>query len=499
MDLCVALMACNTEIHGAFSNLNFNTKHITMRYFLFALLITLLLAGCGLSTPKNNDTPTQVLTDEELLDTVQYYTFQYFWEGAEPNSGMARERLHIDGHYPENDAHIVTTGGTGFGLMAIIAGIERGFITRQKGFERLTQVVDFLEKADRFHGVWPHWLDGQTGKVKPFSTNDNGGDLVETAFLVQGLLTVKQYLADGNNQEQQLAQKIDQLWREVEWNWHTKGGENILYWHWSPDKQWAMNHKIHGYDECMVTYILAASSPTFPIEPQVYHEGWADSGAISIEAASEQPALTLRHRVNSDMGGPLFWAHYSFLGLDPRGLSDQYADYWANNVAHTLLNRQHCIDNPHNYKGYGKNCWGLTFSYSVPGASDYFNGQTNTKPDKGNSQETDFACHCPSFDLGVIVPTAAISSIPYAPNKVMPVIRYFYENMANKLFGKYGFYDAFSDEYNWYPKRYLAIDQGPIVVMIENHRTGLIWDLFMQNTDVHIGLKKLGFSSPHLN
>jgi hypothetical protein len=472
---------------------------MTMRYFLFALLITLLLAGCGLSTPKNNDTPTQVLTDEELLDTVQYYTFQYFWEGAEPNSGMARERLHIDGHYPENDAHIVTTGGTGFGLMAIVAGIERGYITRQEGFNHLTKVVNFLEKADRFHGVWPHWLDGKTGKVKPFSKNDNGGDLVETAFLVQGLLTVRQYFSDGSSEEQQLAQKIDQLWREVEWNWHTKGGEKVLYWHWSPDKQWTMNHKINGYDECMITYILAAASPTFPIDAQVYHEGWAGGGAISIEATSDDPALTLKHRVNSDKGGPLFWAHYSFLGMDPRGLSDQYADYWENNVAHTLLNRQHCIDNPHGYKGYGEQSWGLTASYSVPGAADYFLGQTDQRPDSGRSDMTGYAGHNPNFDLGVISPTAALSSLPYAPDEVMMVMRHFYEDLGQEIWGPNGFYDAFSEEFNWYPQRYLAIDQGPMAVMIENHRSGLLWDLFMQHSDVQNGLNKLGFSSPHIN
>lgn len=321
---------------------------------------------------------------------------------------------------------------------------------------------------------------------------------METAFLVQGLLTVKQYFTDGNSDEQQLAQKIDQLWREVEWNWHTRDGENVLYWHWSPDKQWAMNHKITGYDECMITYILAAASPTFPIAPPVYHEGWAGSGAISITATSENPALTLKHRVKSDQGGPLFWAHYSFLGLDPRGLSDKYADYWENNVAHTLLNRQHCIDNPHGYKGYGERSWGLTASYSVPGAAAYFQGQTDQKPDSDQSNLTGYAGHSPAFDLGVITPTAALSSLPYAPGEVMLVMRHFYENLGHQIWGPYGFYDAFSEEYQWYPQRYLAIDQGPIAIMIENHRSALLWELFMQNSDVQSGLKRLGFATPHL-
>ncbi|MDA3834031.1 MAG: hypothetical protein PF495_11600 [Spirochaetales bacterium] len=259
-----------------------------------------------------------------------------------------------------------------------------------------------------------------------------------------------------------------------------------------------MNHKITGYDECMITYILAASSPTFPISPNVYHEGWAGSGAISSPASSDHPELTLKHRVNSVLGGHLFWAHYSFLGLDPRGLSDQYADYWENNVAHTLLNRQHCIDNPHNYKGYGENCWGLTASYSVPGAASYFEGQTDQKPESGRSDLTSYAGHNPTFDLGVITPTAALSSLPYAPNKVMMVMRHFYQELGDDIWGTYGFYDAFSEEYQWYPQKYLAIDQGPIAVMIENHRSALLWDLFMQNSDVQNGLTKLGFNTPHI-
>jgi hypothetical protein len=470
-----------------------------MKNIIIVGLLLFLTAGCGQS--KQNKRSEEVkspvlLTDEQLLDSVQYRYFQYFWDGAEPNSGMARERFHADGIYPQNDKHIVTTGGSGFGLMAILVGIERGFITRQQGFERFRQIVDFLEKADRFHGVWPHWLNGETGKVKPFSKNDDGGDLVETSFLVQGLLAVKEYFEDGNTEEQQLADQIDQLWREVEWDWYTRG-ENVLYWHWSPNVGWEMNHKITGYNECLITYILAASSPTHPVKPEVYHEGWAQNGAISVENTTWGHTLRLKHHADPEKGGPLFWAHYSYLGLDPRGLTDRYANYREHNVAHTMINRQHCIENPNEYPGYGKNCWGLTSSYSVPGTARYFNGQTDEKPETGNSGQTGYAGHRPSFDLGVISPTAALSSFPYAPDEVMPVIRHFYENLGDKIWGEYGFYDAFSEEYEWYPQRYLAIDQGPVPVMIENHRSGLLWSLFMQNEDVKNGLKKLDFGSPH--
>ena len=465
-------------------------------------LLLFLTAGCGQA--KQNKSSEEVkspvsLTDEQLLDSVQYRYFQYFWDGAEPNSGMARERFHEDGVYPQNDKHIVTTGGSGFGLMAILAGIKRGFISREEGLVRFRQVVNFLENADRFHGAWPHWLDGETGKVKPFSKYDDGGDLVETAFLVQGLLAVKEYFKDGNSEEKQLAEKIERLWREVEWDWYTRGGENVLYWHWSPNVGWKMNHKITGYNECLITYILAAASPTHPVKPEVYHKGWAQNGDISVENTTWGHTLRLKHHADPEKGGPLFWAHYSYLALDPRGLTDKYADYWEHNVAHTMINRQHCIENPHGYAGYGENCWGLTSSYSVPGAGQYFRGQSDEKPEPGNSDQTGYAGHRPSFDLGVISPTAALSSFPYAPEKVMPVIRHLYEVLGDKIWGKYGFYDAFSEEYEWYPKRYLAIDQGPVPVMIENHRSGLLWDLFMQHEDVQQGLKKLGFESPHLN
>ena len=464
--------------------------------FFYLLVVTLVYAGC---TSSNRPQEAAVrLTDEQLLDTIQYYTFQYFWDGAEPNSGLARERYHVDGIYPQNDKHIVTTGGGGFGLMAILTGIERGFITREQGFGRFVQIVGFLEKADRFHGVWPHWLNGETGKVQPFSRYDDGGDLVETAFLVQGLITVMEYFRDGSDQEKELAARIDRLWREVEWNWHTREGEKVLYWHWSPNVGWQMNHKITGYNECLITYILAAASPTFPIDRETYEQGWALGGAIAADITTYGHRLRLKHHTDSINGGPLFWAHYSYLGMDPRGLTDQYADYMELNISHTLINRQHGINNPNGYKGYGENCWGLTSSYSVPGAAAFFHGQSQEKPQSGNSLQTSYAGHRPTFDLGVITPTAALSSYPYAPEEVMPVLRHFYENLGDSIWGKYGPYDAFSETYEWYPKRYLAIDQGPIPVMIENHRSGLLWNLFMRNNDVQQGLKKLGFDSPHL-
>ena len=434
-----------------------------------ALALAGVVAGCA-------QRPAATLSDEALLDSVERRTFDYFWSGAEPNSGLACERINMDGIYPENDETVVTTGGSGFGILALIAGMERGYVTREQGIERFERIVSFLERADRFHGAWPHWIEGRTGRVKPFGKKDNGGDLVETAFLVQGLLAAHQYFAQGNEREQALAQRIDTLWRGVEWSWY-RNGQNVLYWHWSPEYGWEMNFAVHGFNECLVMYILAAASPTYPIDREVYTEGWAENGAIVDEHEAEGYRLRLRYQ--GVEAGPLFWAHYSFLGLDPRGLRDDYCeDYFGEMRNYSLINRAYCIRNPRHYKGYGKDCWGLTASYSTAG----------------------YAAHAPveREDRGVIAPTAALSSIVYTPEESMDVMRYLYGPLHEKVWGPYGFYDAFSQTDDWYPQKYLAIDQGPIAVMIENHRSELLWRLFMSHPDVQNGLRKLGFESPVL-
>lgn len=448
------------------------------------LSIGLLLNCTGVNSKKNDSGSAKnnqdslkyaSLSDDQLLDTLQKQTINYFWGGAEPNSGLARERLHMDDVYPTSPKNTVTIGGSGFGLMAILVGIERNFITRQQALERFEKIVDFLGKAERFHGAWPHWLVGETGKVQPFSKMDNGGDLVETAYLIQGLIAVKQYFINGNEREKKLADKIQKLWEAVDWNWYTKG-EEVLYWHWSPNYGWQMNFPVGGYNECLILYILAASSPTHPIAKSVYDKGWARSGAITKDTVYYGMRTVLDHYEHSNSPvGPLFWAHYSYLGLNPQGLQDQYANYWALNSNQTLIHYQYCVDNPHHYKGYGPDCWGLTSSYSIDG----------------------YTAHRPDLDLSVISPTAAISSIAYTPRESLRFIRYLYTKQ-DTLIGKYGPYDAFSLEKKWTLPRYLAIDQGPMPVMIENYRTGLLWNLFMSDPDVQNGLKKLNFTSPIL-
>ncbi|MBN2175722.1 MAG: Ig-like domain-containing protein [Bacteroidales bacterium] len=442
-------------------NLNYYSK-----YYFF--IYNTLVAANGFSFDGFNNTfytkidsslKFPLIQDDELLDLVQEKTFGYFYDFAEPNSGLARER--------NTSGDIVTSGGSGFGVMALIVGMERTFITRQEGIDRLDKILTFLETCDRFHGAWPHWLYGSTGEVRPFSVNDDGADLVETSYMIQGLYTMRQYLNPGTPNEEDMINRINTLINGVEWDWFTRG-QNVLYWHWSPTVGWAMNMQIQGYNETLITYIMAAASTTHGIEPAVYHEGYAKNGGIQNGNTYYGYTLPLGY----GMGGPLFFVHYSFLGLDPRNLQDMYANYWEQNVNQSLINWAYCVDNPKNWVGYSDACWGLTASDNPWG----------------------YNAHSPSNDLGVITPTAAVSSLPYTPEQSMEAIHHFYYLLGDRLWGEYGFYDAFDVTEGWWATSYLAIDQGPIVCMIENHRTGLLWDLFMSCPEVQNGLTNLDFS-----
>lgn len=441
-------------------------------------LVTYRLAETGKEiyvpeVSKNEQTVRIVtLDDEGLLDLVQSRTLKYFYDFAHPQSGMARER--------NASGDVVTTGGTGFGVMALIAGAERGFITRAQAYEKIRQIVGFLKRADRFHGAYAHWYNGSTGRVQPFSEKDNGGDLVETSFLFEGLLTAKEYFGatGASAEETTLANDIEALWRDIEWSHYERNGQ--LMWHWSPDYDFAMNMGISGWNEALMAYILAASSPTYPISKNTYEQGWARNGGIRYGGSFYDITLPLGN--GDSMGGPLFFAHYSFMGLDPRGLKDRYCDnYFEQNKAHVLINRAYCVANPKKQVGYSADLWGLT-------ASDC--------PVAG------YLAHSPGGnDNGTIAPTAALASMPYAPDECLHVMRYLYREMGDTMFGEYGFYDALNlgvEKDKQVVKTYLAIDQGPIVVMIENYRSQFVWNTFMKNADVQNGLKRLGFTSPQI-
>jgi hypothetical protein len=435
------------------------------------LMLLVAFAGCSNDdgpgyqepyVPGNGGEVEEPLADDELLELVQETTFKYFWDFAGTNSGLAKERSQADAYGGQGD-NIVTTGGSGFGIAAFPVAVERGWISREQAVQRLDKILDFLETVPTYHGAFSHWYMDNTAQTRPFSDMDDGGDLVETAFLMQGLLIARQYFSS----EPEIVERITALWEAVEWDWYTQG-ENVLYWHWSPTYNFQMDLRIQGWNESLIIYVLAASSPTHPIEPEVYHQGWASNGNM----VNNRQHYGINLPLGPAFGGPLFFAHYSFIGLDPRNLEDRYANYWEQNRAHTLIHYNYAIDNPKNFEGYGENSWGFT-------ASDNFEG---------------YSAHSPANDIGVITPTAALSSFPYTPEESMKALRYFYEELGDSLWGPYGFYDAFSEEEDWFANGYLAIDQGPIISMIENHRTGLLWELFMQDEEVQAGLEKLEFS-----
>ena len=426
-----------------------------------------LLSGTtvNLTTQIDSTDKFPVITDDALLTLVQQQTFKYFWNFAHPVSGLARER--------NTSGETVTTGGSGFGIMAIPVAINRSFITRAQGLTRMQTIVGFLKNtAQRFHGAFPHWLNGTTGAVIPFSQKDNGADLVETSYLMQGLICARQYFDGTDAAETTLRNDINIIYNGVEWSWFRQGTQNVLYWHWSPNYNWEMNFPIHGWNECLITYVMAASSTTFPVPKIVYDNGWAQNGAI----INNNTYYGLQLPLGPAYGGPLFFSHYSFLGINPNQLVDAYANYQTQTRNHTLINYNYCVANPLNNFGYSNSCWGLT-------ASDI---------------ENDYTASSPTNDRGFIAPTAALSSFPYTPTESMKALKFFYYKLGDKIWGNYGFVDAFSLKDTWFANSTLAIDQGPIIVMIENYRTGLLWNLFTGAPEVKAGMQSLGFTAPYL-
>ncbi len=409
-----------------------------------------------------------LLPEEELLEAVQRQTFAFFWEGAHPVSGLSADRRLTRGE-PADD--LIATGGSGFGAMAIIVAVERGWVTRADGVQRLNAMLDLLSRATCYHGAFPHFMNGRTGATIPFTRKDDAGDLVETSFLIMGLLCARQYFSKDEPLEARLRGLVDYIWRDVEWDWYTRG-RNSLTWHWSPNNGWAMDLEIRGWNECLVSYLLAASAPRYGIDPDLYHKGFA----MGREYCNGKSYYGIPLPLGTPYGGPLYFAHYSFSGIDPRGLKDRYADYWQQNLHHVRINHAHCELNPQGHMGYGKDCWGLTSSDGPQG----------------------YAGHAPDNDDGTIAPTAALSSMPYAPREAIAAIRHFLNAHEAKVWGRFGFVDAFCEAKQWYADTFLAIDQGPIIVMIENYRSGLLWKLFMGVPEIQAGLRALSFTSPHL-
>lgn len=401
---------------------------------------------------------TRPLDDDASLSMLQEACFRYYWESAGPHSGMARENV------PGND-RIIATGASGFGIMAIVVGANRGFITRGDGIQRLTKIVSFLEHAQRYHGVWPHFMDDATGATLPvFGIYDDGGDLVETAFLMEGLLTARQYFKGDSKEERSLYQRISNLWESVEWDWYRRTSDGAaLYWHWSPEWSWFINHRVDGFNETMIVYLLAIASPTHSVPASLYYSGWASPRGNDYYA-SGKTFFGIKLDVGMSTGGPLFFTHYSYMGFDPHALTDRYTNYFDNNRNLALINRAYCMENPGHHKGYGADTWGLTAS---DGPEGYY-------------------AHAPvaSDDDGTIAPTGALASFPYTPEASLAAFRHYYRDLGDRLWGIYGPLDAFNLDKNWFASIYMGLNQAPITVMVENYRTGLVWKEFMSNPEI---------------
>lgn len=430
---------------------------------------------------------TREMSDDELLTMLQEACFHYYWEAAEPHSGMALESI-------PGDDRIVAAGASGFGIMAILVGVERHFVSREQGVARLTQIVSFLERADRFHGAWAHYMNGGTGKAMAvFGMLDDGGDLVETSFLMQGLLAARQYLRGATPREKELVRRITALWETVEWDWYRQSAKNeALYWHWSPQWHFAIHHRLTGFNEVMITYLLAIASPTHGIPAEMYYTGWAGQGADAVSYRSGWSRTTdgdhyangrsyfgIPLDVGVGTGGPLFFTHYSFLGFDPHALTDRYANYFRNNREIALINRAYCVANPKHFPGYGASAWGLT-------ASDGPEGYVAHAPDALS-------------DTGTITPTGALASFPYTPEVSMEALKHFYRELGGEVWGIYGPRDAYAPFANWVSPLYMGLNQAPITVMVENYRTGLVWKMFMSNPEITEMVRKIQAEPPSKN
>jgi hypothetical protein len=423
---------------------------------------------------------TRPLTDDELLDMVQAGCFRYYWEAGHPNAGMAPE-------IAPGDENLMALGGNGFGIMALLVATERQFVTRDQGAARLLKIVRFLAGADRFHGAWAHFLDGRTGKaIAYFGKYDNGGDLVETAFAIQGLLAARQYFDRDTPAEREIRDTATRLWREVEWDWYRQNSaSDVLYWHWSPDHGFHIHHPLIGWNETLIIYLLAIASPTHPVPASLWHTGWAGQSDRHIHYRQGWSRTTdgdhftnghsyygIKLEVGEGNGAELFFTHFSFMGFDPRGLRDRYTNYFTNNRAIALIQQAYAIDNPRKFAGYGANCWGRSAGV-----------------DSGGGRAL------PRDDNRTINTKATLASMPYTPAESLAALKHFYRDLGAKTWGPYGFYDGFNETRNRFDPDYMALNQAPIVVMIENHRTGLVWKNFMANPEIAPALKAIGFQA----
>ena len=405
------------------------------------------------------------ISDEALLDSVQKASFNYYLEHASTTSGLLGD---VSSEAP--DAR-TTFGGTGFALMTFPGAVNRGFITRSQALFKVQQMVSFVNsKVSVYKGVFPAWVNGITGKSQYWNGLD-GWDVPNTAFFIMGMLTVRQYFDGTSAEETKLREDITSLYNKIEWPWY-HNSQNFIYWSYNPTAGWIL--PVRGWVETLVMYVLAAGSPTHPIDKSVYEIGWTRNG--NFVNGKQFYGYTLP--LGQDYGGQAYLNQFSFLGINPNGLTDQYADYGIQAKNASLIGYEYCKAQHTEYPFYCDSVWGITAGASA----------------NGYIQES------PSNDQGYIYPSASLASFPYSPVESMKAMKYFYYKLGNLIWTKYGFTDSFSFsvEPYWVSNEVFSYDQMNTIVGIENYRSGLPWKLFTSCPEVQTGLKQLGFTAPYI-
>ena len=423
---------------------------------------------------------------QAFLDQLQRDTFKFFWETTPAGTGLTPDRAP--------GANTSSVAAVGFALTSYLVGVERGYVTRAEAATRTLRTLETLWRAPQgpaaegvagYNGLFYHFLDGHDG----VRSDQSELSTVDTALLMAGVLSAQAYFDKDDETERSIRLLADQLYRRVDWAWASSPRHKpLLSLGWSPE-QGFIDYDWRGYNEGMLLYILALGSPTHPIDPQAWEE-WTRS--YRWESAYGPPHVTF---------GPMFGHQYSHVWVDFRGIQDGYmrskgSDYFTNSVRATHANRAYCIANPGGWKGYGELVWGLTASDGPLGADDAHGAATPFHAYWARGAGPN------ASDDGTIAPTAAGGSVPFAPEVAIPTLMHFRDRFGDRLYGQYGFKDAFNLSYpgksgeptGWFADQYLAIDQGPILLMIENYRTGFVWELLKKSAYVSAGLRKAGFT-----
>lgn len=424
-----------------------------------ALAAALLAGLAGLAAA-----PAQALTTPALLDTLQYSAFKYFWLEANPVNGLIKDR--------SASWSPCSIASAGFGLTAICIGIDRGWVTREAGRARVLATLNTFWNGPQgtdaagtigYQGFFYHFLDMNTAT----RVWDSELSSIDTALLLAGMLEARQYFDTADPLDVEVRTLVDNIYRRVNWEFMRNSG-SALRMGWKPGTGFAGFGNWIGYNEAMIMYILALGSPTYPV-PTTCWNVWVSGYNWATYYGQSYVVFP-----------PLFGHQYSHCWIDFRYIQDPYMafrgiTYFENSRRATYAARSYCIDNPFGWVGYGENEWGLTAS------DDPWGYLAHGAPPAQN-------------DNGTITPTAAASSIVFAPEIVIPTLHHFFDAYGPQLWGSYGFKDAFNRTQNWWATDVIGIDQGPIIIMIENYLTRSVWNRFMQNADIQAGLARAGFT-----